>query len=148
MSSGSSIDSSYINSIIGEGTTFKGDINIHGLLRIDGDYKGSINSTGKILIGKNGRAECNIKADTVVIGGAVKGNIIASERIAVLSSGLVIGNLKAPRLDIEEKVIFHGKCTISQNEAKSLHDSMMQSDKMDSVSSDISKYNPVDRKNA
>ena len=147
MSSGSSIENSYINSIIGEGTTFKGDISIKGLLRIDGDYKGSIDSLGKILIGKNGRAECNIKADTVVIGGAIKGNIIATNRIAILSSGLVIGNIKTPRLDIEDKVIFHGKCIVTKNESNDFNNNMIISnkDKSDLNKNDLSKYNPANK---
>ncbi len=133
-------ENSYINSIIGEGTTFKGDINIGGLLRIDGDYRGSIKSTGKILIGKTGRAECNINADTVVIGGAVKGNIRANKRIAILSSSLVIGNLTAPRLDIEDKVICHGKIAISKEVLSTEFNSEPLSS-TDEINND--KYNPA-----
>lgn len=144
MSSGSSIESSYINSVVGEGTTFKGDIEVQGLVRIDGDFKGSIQSTGQVLIGKSGRAECNIKAETVVIGGAIKGNVIASKRIAILSAGLVLGNLKAPRLDIEDKVVFHGKCAVTQSEESTLHDSVIMSESYLDTG-DIARYNPISK---
>ncbi|TFG59737.1 MAG: polymer-forming cytoskeletal family protein, partial [Spirochaetales bacterium] len=62
-------DGTFINSIVGEGTRFRGELDLDGLLRIDGDYFGSIKTTGKVLVGKNGRAECTIRAGTVVIGG-------------------------------------------------------------------------------
>ena len=55
-----------INSIIGEHTTFEGIFNIKGPLRIDGNFKGKINSTGRVIIGKNGRSESTIIAKTVV----------------------------------------------------------------------------------
>ena len=94
----------FINSIIGEGTSFSGDILLSGLIRIDGDFKGSITTTGKVLIGKNGRAECTIKAETVVIGGVVKGDIISEDKVVILSTGMLIGNIVSPRLIAEEGV--------------------------------------------
>lgn len=141
MSSGSSIESSYINSVVGEGTLFKGDIKIDGLIRIDGDFKGTIESSGQVLIGKSGRAECNIKAETIIIGGAIKGNVIASKRIGVLSSGLILGNLTAPRFDIEENAIFHGKISISKQKKIQNFTSTSQPQGADQQV-DIDQYNP------
>ncbi|OQY32822.1 MAG: hypothetical protein B6241_09905 [Spirochaetaceae bacterium 4572_59] len=103
---------SFINSIIGEGTRFSGELVLDGLLRIDGDFSGSIETTGKVLVGKSGRAECNIIAGTVVVGGVVQGNIFSSGKVVILSTGMVIGNIHAPRLVIEEGVLLHGNCQI------------------------------------
>lgn len=107
-------DGSFINSIVGEGTNFHGDLALSGLLRIDGDFTGSITTDGKVLIGKNGRAECTIKAGTVVVGGVVRGNIVSAEKVTILSTGMVIGNITAPRLVVEEGVILNGTCAISK----------------------------------
>jgi cytoskeletal protein CcmA (bactofilin family) len=90
-------DDAFINSIIGEGTKFKGEFDLNGLLRIDGDFTGIIRTKGKVLVGKNGRAECTLNAGTVVI----------------LSTGLVLGNITTPRLIVEEGVIFNGSCRIT-----------------------------------
>lgn len=105
-------DDSFINSIIGEGTRFKGDFELNGLLRIDGDFSGTIHSNGKILVGRNGRAECTIHAGTVVIGGIVRGNVFTSEKVIILSTGMMLGNITTPRLIAEEGVIFNGNCRI------------------------------------
>ncbi len=105
-------DGSFINSIVGEGTRFKGELDLSGLLRIDGDYSGTIRTPGKVLVGKNGRAECTIFAGTVVVGGVVKGDIHSTEKVIVLSTGMIIGNVSAPRLIVEEGVILNGKCTV------------------------------------
>jgi len=110
---------SFINSIVGEGTSFQGELKLNGLLRVDGDFSGTIRTSGKVLIGKSGRAECTIRANTVVIGGIVRGNIYAEEKVIVLSTGMMIGNIHSPRLIAEEGVILNGNCLIKQEESES-----------------------------
>jgi cytoskeletal protein CcmA (bactofilin family) len=105
-------DDAFINSIIGEGTRFKGEFDLNGLLRIDGDFTGTIRTKGKVLVGKNGRAECTLHAGTVVIGGVVRGEIFSSEKVIILSTGLMLGNITTPRLIVEEGVILNGSCRI------------------------------------
>lgn len=112
-------DGSFINSIVGEGTTFRGELHLNGLLRIDGDFTGTIRTNGKVLIGKSGRAECTIRANTVVIGGIVKGNVYAVEKVIILSTGMMIGNINSPRLIADEGVILNGNCLIRQEESSS-----------------------------
>lgn len=113
----SEINANVINSIIGNGTVFTGDLDLTGLLKIDGDFSGSIKAEGKVLIGYTGRAKCSIFAKTVVVGGVVKGDIYAEDRVVVLSTGMVIGNIRSPRLVMEEGVLFNGELTITQNDA-------------------------------
>jgi cytoskeletal protein CcmA (bactofilin family) len=130
----------FINSIVGEGTKFTGDIELNGLLRIDGDFIGSIKTDGKVLIGKSGRAETAIKADTVVIGGVVKGDIVASEKVVILSTGMLIGNVSTPRLISEDGVILNGFCMIV-NQEDALE--VPQADPGRGGTFDIDRYNPV-----
>jgi cytoskeletal protein CcmA (bactofilin family) len=108
-------DSSYINSLVGKGTRFDGELNLTGLLRVDGDFTGSIKTDGKVLIGRSGRVKCSISAGSVIIGGVVKGNIFSSGKVVVLATGMVLGNIKAPSIIIEEGVIFNGKCHILES---------------------------------
>ncbi len=106
-------DDAFVNSIIGEGTRFNGEFDLNGLLRIDGDFTGVIRTRGKVLVGKNGRAECTMQAGTVVVGGVVKGEITSTEKVIVLSTGLVLGNITTPRLIVEEGVLLDGTCRIT-----------------------------------
>jgi len=73
-------ENNIVNSIIGEGSEFKGEFKINGLLRIDGNFQGTIETDGKVLIGQTGCAVTDIKARLVVVGGSVRGNIFATER--------------------------------------------------------------------
>jgi cytoskeletal protein CcmA (bactofilin family) len=115
MSDSYSGDASLLNSIIGEGTRFRGEFDLNGLLRIDGDFSGTIRTKGKILIGQGGRAECNIYAETIVVGGLVRGNLFSTEKVVILSTGMMIGNICAPRLVVEEGVILNGNVRITGN---------------------------------
>ncbi|MFP4267469.1 MAG: polymer-forming cytoskeletal protein [Spirochaetaceae bacterium] len=108
----------FINSIVGEGAFFRGDISLGGLLRIDGDFKGNIHKADKVLIGKNGRAACSISAGTVVVGGVIKGDIVATEKVVVLSTGMVLGNIRTSRILVEEGVILNGTCAIVSDAEK------------------------------
>ncbi len=110
-------DGTFINSIVGEGTKFRGELDLAGLLRIDGDFFGSIKTDGKVLVGRNGRAECTIRAATVVVGGVVRGNIFSTEKVIILSTGMVIGNISTQRLIVEEGVVLNGSCLISREVA-------------------------------
>ncbi len=111
-------EGAFVNSIIGEGTKLKGEFELNGLLRIDGNFQGRVKTKGKVLVGKNGTAECEIIAGTIVIGGKVKGDIIATEKVTLLSTGQLEGSIKTPRLVIEEGVIFNGTCEIINDKNK------------------------------
>ncbi|MBN1533794.1 MAG: polymer-forming cytoskeletal protein [Spirochaetes bacterium] len=103
-----------VNSIIGEGSEFKGEFKINGLLRIDGKFQGTIETNGKVLIGQSGEAVTDIQAKLVVVGGSVRGNIFATERVVFLSTGVIKGNIITPSLIMEEGVAFEGNCTINK----------------------------------
>ena len=111
-------EEAFVNSIIGEGTRLSGEFDLNGLLRIDGNFYGKIRTKGKVLIGKNGVAECHIFAGTVVVGGKISGDIFATERVILLSTGILIGNIKTPRIVIEEGVVFEGACEIIEDKNK------------------------------
>jgi len=101
-----------INSIIGAGDSYKGEINLKGTLRIDGEFFGKINSYSKVYIGKTGKVESLIIARNVIIGGLVKGEIFAEENIVVLKTAEIIGNIYSCSVNIEDGVIFAGECRV------------------------------------
>lgn len=108
------IEDQIVNSIIGEGSEFKGEFKLNGLLRIDGKFKGTIDTDGKVLIGQSGEAVTDIKARVVIVGGTVRGNIFASERVTLLSTAHIEGNIITNGLIMEEGVVFNGNCTINK----------------------------------
>lgn len=106
-------EESLINSIVGPGTFFRGHLELNGLLRVDGDFSGSVKTDGRVIIGQAGRADCAIQAGTVVVGGLFRGEILAYEKVVLLSSSIVIGTISAPRLVAESGVMLNGRFAVS-----------------------------------
>ncbi|HUW41426.1 MAG TPA: polymer-forming cytoskeletal protein [Rectinemataceae bacterium] len=104
---------SIVNSIIGAGSAVDGDIDIDGLLRIDGDVRGSIRATGKVVVGSTGRIQASLRAHSAIIGGVVKGDVYVSDRLRILSGGVVVGNVFAPRFEAEDGTVIHGDLTVT-----------------------------------
>lgn len=100
-----------INSIIGKGSSIKGNLKINGFIRVDGDLDGDLETSGNVIVGENARIRGDIIAKSVsVIGGIVYGNIIAPDSVKLLSTSVVIGDIQTHRLQSDEKVILHGHC--------------------------------------
>src|SRR5438552_15991231 len=62
------------------------------------------------MVGEHAVMEGDISADVVVSGGDINGNIVASERVQLLSAGVVTGTIKTTLLSIEEGVHLYGMC--------------------------------------
>src|SRR5437016_14502222 len=95
---------------LGNGVQFKGIIQFDGTIRIDGRLEGEIHTKGTLMVGEHAVIEGDIHADVVVSGGQINGNIVASEKVQLLSTGIVTGTIKTPLLSVEEGVRLHGMC--------------------------------------
>lgn len=101
--------------LIGAGTTLKGDLNSSSDLRIDGTVIGNINSSAKIVIGANGVVEGDISGNQADIVGKVAGNIRAKELLQLRGECEVTGNLYAGKLQVEPTATFNGQCHMGSN---------------------------------
>ncbi|MDY2844026.1 MAG: polymer-forming cytoskeletal protein [Treponema sp.] len=119
-----------INTIIGAGSAVSGDVRANGFIRVDGDIDGNLDSTGNIIIGNKARINGNINALSTVVGGIVIGDIYAPNRIKLLSSSAVIGNICTKNLEIEENVIFHGHCIALRNEEEFAEETKLFSEEL------------------
>lgn len=104
--------SKIIDSIVSRGSEFKGEFSIEGNIKVDGVIRGRIISDGVVIIGTQGIGLCDIIAKEVIIGGELRGNIIALKSLSVLSTGNLKGNIIAPSLSMEDGVSFNGYCKI------------------------------------
>src|SRR5436190_10452748 len=96
--------------LIGAGTTVKGDISSNSDLRIDGTIIGNVNSTAKIVIGASGNVEGDIAGNQADIVGKVSGNIKTKDLLQLRGDCVVNGNVHAGKLQIEPTAVFNGQC--------------------------------------
>ncbi len=91
-------------------TEIKGELSFKGSFRIDGRFKGKVDSDSMLIIGDSGKVDADIKIGYMVIDGEVKGNIQASERVEIHSNGRVIGTITTPKLVVEEGAYLEATC--------------------------------------
>ena len=95
--------------LIGLGTFVEGTIETKGSLRIDGRVKGAVKTGETLTIGGKGEVSGEIQARMAVIGGKIEGDIRVEEKLVLEANSILIGNLKAKKLVIDEGALFQGK---------------------------------------
>jgi cytoskeletal protein CcmA (bactofilin family) len=100
-------------SLIGAGTTMKGDITSSGDLRIDGTLVGNIHCSAKVVIGANGNVQGDVHGQQADIMGKVTGTIKVKDLLQLKGGSAVSGNIEASKLQIEPTANFNGECHMS-----------------------------------
>ncbi len=104
-----------ISTTLGKETEFNGIMRFRDSLKIDGTFTGEIISGGFLYIEQGASITANIRVGSVVVGGTVKGNIEATEKLEMLATGKVYGNIRTAKLKIADGVVFEGKCEMIRN---------------------------------
>lgn len=104
------IDDSKITGFCDKETEFKGDLHFKGSFRIDGRFKGKIDSDSILIIGDNGKVEADVKVGHLIVNGEIKGHIQASQKVEIHSTGRIIGTIISPKLVVEEGAYLEANC--------------------------------------
>lgn len=101
--------------VIGENSYFSGSFNINGSLRIDGRFEGKSLRADQLYIGTGGKIRTNIDAVSVIVEGLIIGNINATNRVLLMPTAKVFGDIRTPELIIQNGVLLEGKCIIAND---------------------------------
>lgn len=101
-----------IENIIGPTASFDGDLKCDGGVRIDGVFRGNVETTGNVIIGEAAKVVADITGRNISVAGAVRGNIKASGRLEILSTGQVWGDISVESFLIDEGGFFNGLSTM------------------------------------
>lgn len=101
-----------VTSVLGAGIIWKGQISGSGGVRIEGSFDGDINLRGMLVVGETGKVTSQqIRASSVIIAGAVRGDITA-EKVEIRSTGRVWGNVTTAAFATEEGAFLRGQITM------------------------------------
>lgn len=103
-------DKNKITGFFDRDTELRGELFFKGAFRVDGYFKGTIQSDSVLIIGDQAKVEADIKVGNCIINGEIKGTVRASEKVEVHSKGRVIGTIIAPRLVVEEGAFLEANC--------------------------------------
>lgn len=103
-------------SVLAAGLTIEGKIEGSGNVRVAGSFKGDVHVQGNLTIEQGAKITGSVRANTVVIGGELEGNIDAATRVELLQTGVLNGDLKAGSLTVAAGSRMRGRAEFGWDE--------------------------------
>ncbi|MDG2335994.1 MAG: polymer-forming cytoskeletal protein [Myxococcota bacterium] len=120
---------------IGKSIIFKGELSGSEDLEVNGTVEGDVKlPDNTLIVGQSGHVKASIAAKSILIVGRVTGDVTATERIEIEASGIVEGDLRAPRLLVKEGAVMNGSVEMT-GASKSLDGDKSSAARSDSGSS-------------
>jgi cytoskeletal protein CcmA (bactofilin family) len=94
--------------LVGPNITLEGTITGTEPMMIEGTVRGRINLASDLRIGTKARIDATVHARNVTIEGRVTGDVSADDRLELVATANVEGNLKAPKIVVAEGARFRG----------------------------------------
>jgi cytoskeletal protein CcmA (bactofilin family) len=104
---------SSLETFISKDVTIKGELTTEGIVRIDGNFEGTITADG-LIIGKTGEIKGDVAAREIMVDGNVEGNINAKEIIEIKPDGKGQGDIQTFKLIISEGAFFIGRSSMQR----------------------------------
>jgi cytoskeletal protein CcmA (bactofilin family) len=102
-----------LSALIGEHAEFEGKLLFEGRVRIDGRFRGEIDSEDALVLGPASEVEADIRVGTLImLGGTLRGEVKASRSVELHAPSKVYGSITAPQLMIDRGVLFEGQSRI------------------------------------
>lgn len=98
--------------ILGADASFKGELTFEKGVRIEGNFEGQIRSKGSLTIAEGAKVIAGVEAGSVRLEGECKGNLYASEKLQLMSTAKMEGDIRATRLEIADGAIFIGNVSV------------------------------------
>ena len=105
------------DTILSSDIEFNGTLSFEKPFLIRGKLSGDISAHGFLVIDEDAVVEADIKASRVIIRGTVKGDITAAEKVEVMVTGRLTGNVTAPEIFMETGCFFNGRCTMIEKKS-------------------------------
>jgi cytoskeletal protein CcmA (bactofilin family) len=110
-----------IDTLIGQKSLLKGDLEFVGGLRVDGQVKGSVSalddSSGTLVLSEMGKIEGNVTVPHVIVNGAINGNISSTGRVELQAKARINGDVHYNTLEMALGASINGKLVCETEEA-------------------------------
>ena len=111
---------------IDENTVLKGSINAQSDIRIDGKLEGDVQTTGKVVIGKEALVNGKVLCANADIEGTFKGNLTVSGTLTLKTGSNIEGEVHIQKLIVDSGAIFNANCSMhsEKDSVKKLTDTL------------------------
>lgn len=107
-------DPNHLDTLIGKEVVAEGRLNCAGDAQINGQFTGEVEVEGDLIIGEHAEVKAKVKALNVYVAGEVEGDITAQEKLVILETGRVTGNVTSQALSIEPGGILKGSSEMQE----------------------------------
>lgn len=101
--------------IIGKNSTFVGEIKSEGDFRVDGKVEGTIKTSGRVVIGKDGFIDGTIDCSNADIEGKFSGNLNVDDLLTLKATASITGDVVLGKLSVEPGANFNASCNMKGN---------------------------------
>lgn len=98
--------------VIGQGTVIVGDVTTNGDIRIDGQVKGKLQSTGRVVVGATGTVEGEIECRNGDFSGTIVAKVKVAELLLLKATVKLTGDIVTSKLAVEPGALFTGHCSM------------------------------------
>lgn len=88
---------------------FDGTLVLKRSIQIEGEFRGHLESADSVIIGADAAVEASITARTIVVFGAVVGDVRGSREVVLHPGSRLHGSVETPSLVIERGAFFNGQ---------------------------------------
>jgi cytoskeletal protein CcmA (bactofilin family) len=106
-----------VSGFLDKGTHMTGELEFTGTLRVDGNFQGSISTSGHLVIGEHAIVHADAKVGELEIHGHFFGSIEAKERVHVYPTARVHGDIHTPILCVEAGAVLDGGIRMAGNQS-------------------------------
>ncbi|PSG90233.1 bactofilin family protein [Aurantibacter aestuarii] len=106
------LDSSSIQNIISPSTRVKGDFSSNGDIRVDGYLEGTVKTSGKVVVGKDGQIVGKLECTSAYFEGAFQGEMKIENTLTLKASAKIEGDVVTEKLMVEPGAIFNVSCVM------------------------------------
>jgi cytoskeletal protein CcmA (bactofilin family) len=97
-----------LTTVIGADSSFRGDLQSKGTIRIDGICEGALQADW-VIVGETGSIKGEVSSRGIAVGGRVEGSIQATELCEITPKGSVKGDIYSAKLSVAEGGAFEGR---------------------------------------
>ncbi len=98
--------------VVATGTTIEGKFSSSENVRLDGQIKGEVKCTQRLVMGETGRIEGNIQTKDAIIMGTVEGELVVDGTLHLKSTAVIRGTITSKNMMVDEGAKYIGECKI------------------------------------
>ena len=104
-----------VGGMLGEGVFVEGTLTFTQTFRVDGEFKGKITRSDRLVVGEKGKVSGEIEVNALVVYGRVEGKVKVKSSLEVHPKGRIVGDLEmlAPALSVMEGGFIEGTVKLS-----------------------------------